>query len=239
MLNVPEIKAKPPIREVLATAVSKMDLVGLLLLWPAATMFFLALQWGGIRYAWSSSHVIGLFAGAATTFIALLYWEYRSGDDALLPFSTLRVRIIYSASATMFFFMGVMFVQHYYLPIYFQAVKNDSPLMSGVHILPTIISQVILAMLSGTMSKYSLSCQDNYSRDDKICLPASFLVVQKLGYYLPWVLSGTTLSTIAYGLYSMLRPATSTASWVGYQFIGGVGNGAAVSSVRILDHTHT
>lgn len=134
-------------------AVSKMDLLGLVLLWPAAIMFFLALQWGGNRYSWNSATVIGLFVGAGLTFAVFLVWEYYRDDDALIPFSMLRVRIIYSASATMFFFMGVMFVQHYYLPLYFQAVKGNTPLMSGVHILPTIISQVILAMSAGTLSK--------------------------------------------------------------------------------------
>lgn len=155
-LRVPEVKPKPPVRQVLGQAVSKMDLIGLALLWPAAIMFFLALQWGGNRYTWDSSTVIGLFVGAAATFAVFIGWEYRRGDHALLPFSMLRVRVIYSASATMFFFMGVMFIQHYYLPIYFQAVQNDTPLISGVHILPTIISQIIFAMLSGTLSKSSL-----------------------------------------------------------------------------------
>ncbi|KFY33399.1 hypothetical protein V494_07663 [Pseudogymnoascus sp. VKM F-4513 (FW-928)] len=180
LLRIPEVRAKPPVREVLGKAVSKMDLTGLVLLWPAAIMFFLALQWGGIR----------------------------RGDDALLPFSMLRVRVIYSASATMFFFMGAMFLQHYYLPIYFQAVKGDDPFMSGVHILPTIISQVILAMSAGSL-------------------------IQKLGYYLPWALSGTALNTIAYGLYSTLSPTTPVSNWIGYQILGGVGNGAAASSSYI------
>jgi len=155
-LGVPEVRPKPPVREVLGKAVSKMDLIGLVLLWPAAIMFFSALQWGGNRYAWDNSTVIGLFVGAAATLAMFLGWEYRRGDDALLPFSMLRVRVIHSASATMFFFVGAMFVQHYYLPIYFQAFKNNTPLKSGVYILPTIISQVILAMSSGTLSKYSL-----------------------------------------------------------------------------------
>ncbi|KAF2228775.1 MFS general substrate transporter [Viridothelium virens] len=208
LLRVPELKPKPPVREVLGTAVSKMDLLGLVLLWPAAIMFFLALQWGGNQYAWDNSRVIGLFVGAAVTFAVFLAWEYRRGDDALMPYSMLRVRVIYSASATMFFFMGVMFIEHYWLPIYFQAVKNNSPLMSGVHLLPTIIAQVIFAMSSGVLT-------------------------EKLGYYLPWVLSGTALSTIGYGLLSLFNPTTSTGKWIGYQVLYGVGNGAAASGSYI------
>lgn len=44
LLGVPEVRPKPPVREVLGKAVSKMDLYGLVLLWPAAIVFFLALQ---------------------------------------------------------------------------------------------------------------------------------------------------------------------------------------------------
>ena len=51
----------------------------------------------------------------------------------------------------MFFFLGVLFCGNYYLPIYFQAVKDNSALISGVHILLTIIGQVLFAMVSGVM----------------------------------------------------------------------------------------
>ncbi|PVH94015.1 MFS general substrate transporter [Periconia macrospinosa] len=200
-LRIPEINTKPPAYEVLHTAMSSMDLFGLVLLWPSAIMFFLALQWGGNQYAWNSAMVIGLFVGAAITSGLFLTWEYHYGDNALLPFSMLRNRVIYSASATMFFFMGVMLTAYYYLPIYFQAVKGDSPLMSGVHILPSIISQVLVTMSTGTL-------------------------IQRVGYYLPNVLTGTALASIAYGLYSTFSPSTSVGKWIGYQIIGGAGSGA-------------
>lgn len=151
-LCIPEHETKPPIGEVLRTAVSSMDLFGLVLLWPAAIMFFLALQWGGVQYEWTSATVIGLFVGAAVTFLLFLWWEHHYGDNALLPFAMLRTRVIYSASATMFFFMGAMLTAYYYLPIYFQAVKGDAPLMSGVHILPSVVSQVLVTMSTGTLS---------------------------------------------------------------------------------------
>lgn len=152
-LQIPEIKAKPPFREVLSKAATTMDLFGLVLLWPAAIMFFLALQWGGNQYRWDSSTVIGLFVGAAATFAIFLWWEYLYGEDALLPFSMLRMRVIYSASATMFFFLGVLLTPYYYMPIYFQAVKGDSAFMSGLHIFPSVLSQVFVTMSTGTLSK--------------------------------------------------------------------------------------
>lgn len=153
-VTIPEAQYKPPAREVFRTAVNSLDLPGFILIAPAAIMFFLALQWGGNQHPWGSSVVIGLFVGAVVTFILFLLWERRRGDDAMVPFNMLKMRIIWSASATMFFFMGVLFTANYYLPIYFQAVKDDSAVMSGVHILPTIISQVVFAMTSGAMGEF-------------------------------------------------------------------------------------
>ena len=63
LLRVPEVRPKPPVREELGKAVSKTDLIGSVLLWPAAIIFFLALQWGGNRYAWDTPTVIGLLVG--------------------------------------------------------------------------------------------------------------------------------------------------------------------------------
>jgi hypothetical protein len=144
---------------VLGTAVQSLDLPGFAIVVPAAIMFFLALEWGGNIYAWNSSPVIGLFVGAAVTFSLFLVWEYRQGDNAMVPFSMLRMRIIWSASVTMFFFLGVLFCYNFYLPIYFQAVQNDSALMSGVHILPTILGQVLFALVSGVSSKCPIRCE--------------------------------------------------------------------------------
>ncbi|KAL2866060.1 MDR family MFS transporter [Aspergillus lucknowensis] len=207
-VNIPESKHKPPVHEVFRTAVHSLDLPGFFLIAPAAIMFFLALQWGGYQQPWDGSVVIGLFVGAAVTFVMFLGWERRRGDDAMVPFCMLKTRIIWSASATMFFFMGVLFTANYYLPIYFQAVKNDSAVISGVHILHMVIAQVVFAMTSGAM-------------------------VEQRGYYLPWVLSGTVISSIAYGLLSMLSPSTLVGRWIGFQILYGTGCGAAATGPYI------
>ena len=58
--------------------------------------------------------------------------------------------------------------------------------------------------------------------------------MERLGYYLPWVLSGTVVSSIAYGLLSLLRPSTSVARWVGFQILFGTGCGAAATGVNSI-----
>lgn len=209
-LRVPEHHPKRPAMEVLRSrkVFLTLDIPGFLIIAPTVIMLFLALNWGGGEYAWNSATVIGLFVGAGVYFIVFLAWEYRQGDDAMIPFSMITTRIIWSASATMFFFLGVLFCFDYYLPIFLQAVKDDTAFLSGVHMLPQIISQVVFAMVSG-------------------------VTIQQAGFYLPWVLSGTALATIGYGLLSTLSPTTSTSRRIGYQILFGVGVGSATTSVSL------
>jgi hypothetical protein len=130
-----------------------LDLPEFALICPAAIMFFLGLQFGGNQYPWNSSVVIGLLVGAAATFAVFLVWEYHQGDGAMVPFAMLKNRVISSAALTLFFSLSSILMADYYLAVYFQAVLDDSPLMSGVHMLPTTLGLVAFTMVSGSMGE--------------------------------------------------------------------------------------
>lgn len=151
--DVPDPKRKPPVRKVLGTAIKSLDLPGFVLICPAAVMFFLGLQFGGNQHPWNSSVVIGLLVGSAATFALFLVWEYHQGDGAMVPFAILKHRVIWSAAMTLFFLLSSILMADYYLAIFFQAVRDDSPLMSGVHMLPTTLGLVAFTMISGSMGK--------------------------------------------------------------------------------------
>jgi hypothetical protein len=51
------------------------------------------------------------------------------------------------------FFLGQLFCVSYYLPIYFQGVKGVSPTMSGVYVLPSVLSHVFAAVASGMLGE--------------------------------------------------------------------------------------
>lgn len=53
----------------------------------------------------------------------------------------------------------------------------------------------------------------------------------KLGYYLPWSIASGAIVAIAAGLVSTFTPDTSTAKWVGYQFLAGIGRGCGLQMV--------
>ncbi|KAF2019471.1 hypothetical protein BU24DRAFT_431261 [Aaosphaeria arxii CBS 175.79] len=202
--RIPEVTPKLPPRQIIGTAMKSLDLPGIFLIAPAAILLLLGLQWGGTRYSWSSSVVIGLIIGGLLFFVAFFVWEYRQKDEAMIPMALLKNRIIWSAAATLFFLLASVLVSEYYLAMYFQTIHDNSPLMSGVHILPTTLGLLLFAVLAGTMS-------------------------EKFGYYLPWILVGAAISAIGYGLMSTFTPTTPVPRWIGYQILFGAGSGAMVS----------
>jgi MFS family permease len=214
LIRIPDLKAKDDgIKATVASTANKLDLLGFVFFAPSAIQFLLALEWGGSRYPWNDAKVIGLFCGAAGTFVIFLVLEYRKGDEAMIPFPMLRQRIIACSCLAMLFFGGSMYVLTFYLPIYFQAVRDATPTMSGVYLLPSVLTQILFAMTSG-------------------------ILVGRLGYYLPWAVASGLLVSIANGLLSTLTTRSSTGKWIGYQIIGGAGRGCGLQMASPNPNSH-
>lgn len=152
-VKVPEQMPKPKASSVVRTLPTELDLIGFAIFAPAAIQLLLALQYGGNQFAWDSATVIGLFCGAGATFIVFLAWDYYKGDAAMIPMSMIRKRTVWSSCLVYGFLMSQLFTTSYYLPIYFQGVKGVSPTLSGVYLLPSILSQLFFAIGSGMLGK--------------------------------------------------------------------------------------
>lgn len=96
-----------------------------------------------------------------------------------------------------------------YMPIYFQASLNASPLRSSVQTLPTALIISPFALISGMMVKF-------------------------LGRYRPSNILGWLLTIVGFGLLSLLRADSSTSQWVGYQVLSSAGTGMIVSTPMVL-----
>ncbi|KAJ5649756.1 uncharacterized protein N7484_003479 [Penicillium longicatenatum] len=204
-----------------ASLFSDLDIIGFLLLGPTLVMFLLALEWGGTTYPWNDTMVISLFCGSAGNLALFFGWEYNKGDAAIFPWKIIKQRVISSSSLTMFFLYANSLISSYYLAIYFQGVRGEFPMFSGVYTLPGVIAQMASGLTSGLAGMYR-----------RPVLPHDWVTnaykVTRLGYYLPSAVTGTVLSAIGSGLMSLFTPHTSTATWIGYQIIAGVGRGCAV-----------
>lgn len=208
-----------------ASLLSDLDTIGFFLLAPTLVMFLLALEWGGTTYPWNSTMVIALFCGAAGNLALFLTWEYKKGDAAMIPMKMIKQRAIRYSSLTVFFLYANSMITSYYLAIYFQGVRGESPMLSGVYMLPGIIAQMACGFLSGLAGMY----RDPVITSDKWV--TDVFQVTRLGYYLPSAVTGTILSAIGSGLMSLFKPHTSMGKWIGYQIIAGVGRGCALQMV--------
>ncbi|KAF7904576.1 hypothetical protein EAF00_001910 [Botryotinia globosa] len=203
LLRIPEQTAKAPALSVLRKLHHHLDLVGFFLFAPAVLQLLLALQYGGNQYPWNHRVVIGLFCGSAANFVVWFLWNRYKGDDALLPHSMIGRTAIWASGVYQGFLMAAVYGGIYFLPIYFQAINNASPMLSGVYLLPTILPQLVMAASSGA-------------------------IIMKIGYVIPLAFFSTVFLSVASGLYSLLQPGSSTGKWVGFQIIGGIGSGAGL-----------
>ncbi|KAH8657848.1 major facilitator superfamily domain-containing protein [Xylariales sp. PMI_506] len=201
LVRIPDQMEKPSPGLVLRSLHKYVDLLGFGLLASAIVQLLLALEFGGNQFTWNSSQVIGLFVGAGATFITWSIWNYYQGEEGLLPFSIILRRTVFMSGMNYTFLVSAMLGASYFLPVYFQAVKGVSPITSGVYLLPTILPQLLTAILSGP-------------------------IVSRIGYTPPLALFAATLSSIGSGLYSLFQPNTSTGEWVGFQVLTGFGRGA-------------
>ncbi|KAI2791894.1 MFS-type transporter calB [Penicillium oxalicum] len=200
---------KQPAREVLRSVVlRRFDFIGFVLFAPASIMLLLALQYGGNEYSWDSATVIGLICGSVATFVVFGLWERHMGIEAMIPGHLVRDKIVFFSSLLSMMIFGFTMILSYYLPIYFQSVRDKSALVSGVDLLPNILCQLVMAVVSGVLTS-------------------------KLGYYLPWGVFGAILNALGNGLLSTLSPTTSVPSWAGYESLVGFGRGA-ISQVPMI-----
>ncbi|KAK0721051.1 major facilitator superfamily domain-containing protein [Lasiosphaeris hirsuta] len=149
--KVPEQFDKPADQPIMDFILHKVDLPGLASFIPAAVMFLLFLHYGGNQFPWFSPTVVGLLFGSLCAFTVFLWAEVRKGADAILPLRMIRQQIVWCSCLVMAFSVATTFCTTYFLPIYFQAVMGASPIMSGIYLLPNILSQLAGAVASGVL----------------------------------------------------------------------------------------
>lgn len=159
VLRIPEPTIKPRALSLLPRLHHHhLDLVGFILFAPAILELLLALQFGGRTYPWNSSQVIGLFVGAAATFAVWCLWNRHRGEDAMMPHALIRQKNVLAAALYNACQTSALYAAIYYLPIYFQAVKGASAVMSSVYLLPLILFQLLFAGASGGAGKLRSIC---------------------------------------------------------------------------------
>ena len=107
---------------------------------------------------------------------------------------------------------GTYYVFIYYLPIWLQAIKGVNPLTSGIDTLPMILGNVLGVVSAGALTT-------------------------RFGYYMPFIFLSLIFMSIGAGLLTTLRVHSSSAHWIGYQIIFGLGSGWGFQQTAVAAQT--
>lgn len=200
-LKVPSRKEQTD--ETLLQRIRQLDFLGASLLIPAVVCLLLALQWGGNRYPWNNSRIIGLFVGFGLLVVLFTVSQLWLQDKATIPPRILKNRTVASSVLFGLFFGGGFFLLVYYLPIYFQSVRNSSAMKSGIQLLPLMLATVVASVIYGGL-------------------------ITATGYYTPFLIGASAVVSIGVGLLTTYSIDISSGKWIGYQILTGVGVGAGL-----------
>ncbi|WWD17805.1 hypothetical protein CI109_102247 [Kwoniella shandongensis] len=192
-----------PLRRVRGSAwekLKKLDFYGSLLTLAWASLVLIALSWAGSQYSWSSAAVLApLIIGLALLGI-FIFVEAKVVSLPLVPMHIFNSVSVSACYFTTFMNGMAFYATLYYLPQYFQVVRGDSAIRSGVLMLPLLTVQTFFSFGAGILQS-------------------------KTGDYWWNLVIGFALWTVGLGLISSVDANASIAKLAGYQVIVGVGAG--------------
>ncbi|QSZ30451.1 hypothetical protein DSL72_000005 [Monilinia vaccinii-corymbosi] len=204
---LPSSKSKPAAS--IMARVRNIDFLGSVLFIGAACSIIMAISFGGALYAWNSGSIIALFVCSGVLWI--LFWTQQSLCFLTTPeFRFFPLQFIKSFEMSLLFVQiaagsAATLVPVFFIPLFFQFVKGDSALSSGVRLLPFIGVLVVGLLINGGL-------------------------MGPIGIYSPWFTIGGILVIIGSALLHTISITTDTARIYGYSAILGFGTGLFVQA---------
>ncbi|KAJ6442884.1 multidrug resistance protein fnx1 [Purpureocillium lavendulum] len=187
-------------RTPLAQGLKAIDWIGSLLIVGGTLMLLLGLEFGGNTHPWASATVICLIIFGVITIGLFAAFEGLIARYPLMPPSLLRHRTSVAAYGLSFMHAFTFMGGSYWLPLYFQSVIAANSLLSGVYLLPFVLSLSLTSAVIG-------------------------IVIKKTGNYKIPIQVGLLLMTIGFGLFIDLGSDKNWAKIIIFQIIAGCGVG--------------
>lgn len=129
---------------------ARLDWIGMMLMIIGITIFVLPLSWAGSLYPWASWQTLLPMLLGVVVLVGFGFYEAYPASP-IVPH-----RLFHSTTANMtlvgVFFHGAILVSLLqYLPLIYQAVQLETPILSAVSLLPTVITSVVFAAISMMM----------------------------------------------------------------------------------------
>ncbi|KAL4974122.1 major facilitator superfamily domain-containing protein [Aspergillus desertorum] len=187
------------------TKLRKIDYVGTALFISSLSAFLIPLTWGGIMYPWSSWHtLVPLSLGIAGLTVFAMYSIKAS--NPMISRSVFGNRSAVIAFTTSFLQGLILWGALYYLPLYYQAVREFGPILTGVALFPQTFTVAPSAIFCG-------------------------VIITVTGRYRWGLWIGWALSILGLGLLTLLDRHTSTVAWIFLNIPSGLGLGFLTAAI--------
>ncbi|ODV85051.1 hypothetical protein CANARDRAFT_199507 [[Candida] arabinofermentans NRRL YB-2248] len=185
-----------------------IDYFGTFTMISAIVLILLALTFGGTNFPWKSAAVICCFVLGGLITIGFCVWNFKYSDNPVLPFEIVKVRGVWAGALSSAFGYGAFMSVVQFVAIYFEVVRNDDALNSGLSMLPLIIAVVLFSIITG-------------------------ITMQRIRYVKPFNLLCGILMTIGSGLLVLLKVDSRSPNRIGLQMIMGIGVGVMFQPANI------
>lgn len=185
---------------------ANVDWIGAFLLTASVTSFLMPVSWGGVLFSWSSWHtLVPLILGICGT-VGFVSYENRFPREPLVRLGVFRQRTAMVNYFGTFIHGIVLWCLLYYLPLYYEAVQNYTPIVVGVAVFPETFTVAPASVVVG-------------------------IAVSKTGRFRWAIWSGWLLTVLGMGLLYLLSPETSIPAWIFLNLAPGLGMGLLFSSM--------
>ncbi|KAJ5118470.1 hypothetical protein N7526_010107 [Penicillium atrosanguineum] len=192
-------------RTPIAAGLRVIDWTGSVLIVGGALMVLLALEFGDVVYSWSSATVICLLIFGAAAMALFVVNEWKIAKNPIIPLwlftSPTKIVPYVVFACNSYVFIG----QAYYIPLYAQSVLAASALMSGLYLLPLIVSYALAAAAAG-------------------------MFMQRTGKYLPVMYIAQGLLVLGSGLLISLKFESDITKIIIFQILVGIGVGMNIEA---------
>ena len=190
----------------LADKLRRVDWIGSVLFIRSTTSFLTPITWGGVSYPWDSWRVlVPLIIGIIGIVVFVAFEEYVATEPLI------RLDVFKNRTAAASYFETtlhgmILWCTLYYMPLYYEAVKGETPVLAGISLFPATFTVAPAAMGTG-------------------------YVITKTGRYRWAIWSGWVLTTLGTGLLYLLDVNTTTVQWVFLNLVSGLGMGILFPSM--------
>ncbi|PRP77666.1 putative MFS toxin efflux pump (AflT) [Planoprotostelium fungivorum] len=190
-----------------------LDYGGMVLILVAVTCLVLGVSLGGNQYPWRSAPVIVLLVACGPLFILLVWYEMKIAKNPVLSFEVFLRKAVSLSSLGIFLLGAVVTGLINYMPVYFQIIRGDNPIISGVKLIPILLFSIVPTVASGR-------------------------VIGTYGYAYPWPIAGFVFTSLSGGLLTTISAGTSYPAIGFFLALIGIGLGCIIQVMFFVAQGH-